>query len=112
MMASSKARTGPAKVPNGVKEIADILNDGCEGIMTVMGVVHDYMPPKQTTGTDILLTLKLRDQSFYTSDIRIKYFRPTAKDLPQVRQNGDIVLLRRVKVCMLNDHVRRWGSLL
>ena len=98
-MANPNQKIGASvKCPTGVKEISDILNDGRTGIFDVMGVVHDYMPPSHTSGTDIMLTLNIRDESFYTGGFRIKYFRKTAEELPQVQQNGDVVLLRKVKV--------------
>lgn len=98
-MASKMARSdASAKCPQGIKELSDILNDGRTGVFDLMGVVHDHMSPSRTSGTDIMLTLNIRDESYYTGGFRVKYFKKTAEELPQVQQNGDVVLLRKVKV--------------
>ena len=91
--------------PPGITELCVVVSDGEAASVNIMGVVHDCMPVRQTRGTDLQMTFVLRDDSLSSNGLRVKYFKKNIDDLPRVCQNGDVVLLRRLKVCA--QHVSR-----
>jgi protection-of-telomeres protein 1 len=66
----------------------------------VIGIVVDYLPPKQSYGGDFQVTFKLQDQSLrYSGEgLKVRFFKRRLEDLPPIKAIGDVVLLRNVKV--------------
>lgn len=72
-------------------------------LLSVIGVVVDFMPPMETWGTDLVMTLILQDISNfdeYQSDqgFTVKLFRKTVGAFPQVQAKGDVAIVRQLKV--------------
>ncbi|KAI9711746.1 MAG: hypothetical protein M1820_001891 [Bogoriella megaspora] len=74
--------------------------------VNVMGKVVDYMPPKQTSGSDWFCTFRLQDPSVAASfnvetslGLRVRYFANESKHrlMPRINSLGDVVILRSVK---------------
>ncbi|KAI9760897.1 MAG: TRAPP subunit trs31 [Chaenotheca gracillima] len=68
--------------------------------LNVMGVVVDFMPPTSTRGTDFQSSFRLFDRSLRgcNVDLKVKFFKPSLKDLPCVEKCGDVVALYNIKV--------------
>ncbi|KAH0536852.1 hypothetical protein FGG08_006315 [Glutinoglossum americanum] len=64
--------------------------------LNVIGVVTDFLPPGSTRGKDCQCTFTLCDLSSSTGQL-VKFFRKTIGELPQIRGNGDVVILRQVQ---------------
>ena len=70
----------------------------------VMGVVVDLLAPNRPpSGSDWQMTFKLldpklRDSVYGSQGMTVKFFKADYEHLPQVRNLGDIVLLRNIKV--------------
>lgn len=90
--------------PPGITELCVVVSDGEAASINIMGVVHDCMPVRQTKGTDLQITFVLRDESMSNNGLRVKCFRKSVDELPRVCQNGDVVLLRRLKVRQIRQN--------
>ena len=86
--------------PPGFVDLATARGAGRNSHVSVIGVVVDYLPPKQTYGGDFTVTVKLQDQStrHHGEDLKVRFFRRRYEDLPPFKAIGDIVLLRNIKV--------------
>ena len=64
-----------------------------------MGVVVDHLAPARSKGTDYVITFVLHDLSWEEGEgLKIRYFHKEEDKLPAVKVNGDVVLLRNVKI--------------
>ncbi|KAL8670010.1 MAG: hypothetical protein Q9168_005426 [Polycauliona sp. 1 TL-2023] len=66
--------------------------------VNVIGVVTDFQNATKSRGSDFTCNFELADEKDSGERIRIRYFRSLEEDLPQVKANGDVVILQRVKV--------------
>ena len=91
--------------PPGFVDLATAQGAVRNSHVSVIGVVVDYLPPKQTFGGDFTLTVKLQDQSMrYSGEgLKVRFFKRRYEDLPPFKAIGDVVLLRNIKV-------GEWGS--
>lgn len=62
----------------------------------VIGIITDYLPPRQTAGTDWQLTVSINDGDGFGSGHRLKYFR-REHELPPIERLGDVVVLKNVQ---------------
>ncbi|KAL8768783.1 MAG: hypothetical protein Q9209_005072 [Squamulea sp. 1 TL-2023] len=63
-----------------------------------MGVVTDYLPATKSKGSDWTCNFQLADATTYDDGVRVRYFKPMETELPQVRGNGDVVILHKLKI--------------
>lgn len=72
-----------------------------KGEVNIMGRVMDKMLPKQTRGYDMMSTFSLADASYGgegAENFKVRFFKPSEAEHPQIQNNGDIVLLRRLNI--------------
>lgn len=87
--------------PNGITAINDANVKGT--IVSLLGVIVSFNPPKKTRGTDWLLELAIQDD-FTTgaigsdSTIKCRVFRPGPDKFPKDFNVGDVALLRDFKL--------------
>ncbi|KAK3062571.1 hypothetical protein LTR53_019308, partial [Teratosphaeriaceae sp. CCFEE 6253] len=65
------------------------------------------MPPHMTRTGQWMFTIKLLDQRLQeaahrSEGVRVRFFKDDESNLPQIREHGDVVLLRNVKVLSVN----------
>ena len=91
-------------LPKGFADLATAYNAGAETFLNVIGVVVDFMPPRaagknaQYMFTFKLLDARLRDSVYGSQGLTVRFFKADLQHLPQIRQHGDIVLLRNIKM--------------
>jgi protection-of-telomeres protein 1 len=85
--------------PPGSVDLTTAQNAHAGSLHSVIGVVVDYLPPKQNYAGDYQATFKLRDLSMrYSGDgLKVRFFKKHAEELPPIKAIGDVVLLRQVK---------------
>jgi protection-of-telomeres protein 1 len=91
----------PAMVPPpGFVDLATAQGAGKYSLVSFIGVVVDYLPPRQSAGSDFSVTFKLQDHSMrYSGEgLKVRFFRKRLEDLPTIKAIGDVVLLRNMKV--------------
>lgn len=67
----------------------------------IIGVVTDVMPPSRSRGTDWICTFSIADSTFggdYDQGLKIRFFKPTESELPKIQRNGDVIVLRGMKI--------------
>ena len=86
--------------PPGFVDLTTAQGAGKNSLVAVIGVVADYLPPKQSYGGDFQVTFKLQDQSMRWSGegLKVRFFKKRFEDLPPIKAIGDVVLLRSAKV--------------
>jgi protection of telomeres protein 1 len=67
--------------------------------LNVMGVVVDHLPAAKSGGPDFIITFTIHDPS-WTDGLGLKFafFHKLSERLPAIETNGDVVLLRNIKV--------------
>lgn len=75
--------------------------------VNIIGVVMDVMPPTITKKSEHMFTFKLSDARLFDSGIageglKVRFFAPKIDNLPKIRDIGDVVLLRAVKMVTVN----------
>ncbi|XP_010929394.1 protection of telomeres protein 1a isoform X1 [Elaeis guineensis] len=58
--------------------------------------VSEIREPRRSRGTDYVLTLKIRDQSYSALGLSVNFFAENTTKLPHVRSTGDIIGLHHV----------------
>ncbi|KAG4441391.1 hypothetical protein IFR05_003148 [Cadophora sp. M221] len=105
-------------LPPGFKTIEEIRSLPNDQIMSkvavsVIGLVKDFMPPKETGGSDLdyKCTIELMDHSIQNESygIRLSIFWPEEK-MPRISGPGDVVLLRNVKAQMWSGAIALLAS--
>ncbi|CZS94473.1 uncharacterized protein RCO7_10094 [Rhynchosporium graminicola] len=98
-------------LPPGFKtimEIRDLPHDQLvrKVLVSLVGIVKDFQPPMQTSGTDFKCTIELIDHSIQHENYGIKFviFWPE-QAMPRISGPGDVVLLRNVKAQMYSGTV-------
>ena len=69
--------------------------------VNIMGRVTDFMPPSRTRGTDWMCTFSIADHTLgdeYNEGLKVRFFKPTQDEMPQIQSSGDVVLLRNLKI--------------
>lgn len=72
-------------------------NSLIQGSFNVIGKIVDFDTVAQSRGSDLLVTFSIRDVE-YGEPLKIRLFGKTKQDLPDIRHNGDIILLRKLTV--------------
>lgn len=71
------------------------------GFASIIGVVVDALPLAKSGGSSFISTFTVKDCDFAAQSwqgLKIRFFRDQEKLLP-TPQVGDVVLLRKIKVC-------------
>ena len=87
-------------LPSGFFDINTASNSHNREV-NVMGRVTDYLAPRPSRGTDMMSSFSLTDSSYegsYGEGLKIRFFKPSEREHPQIRSTGDVVLLRRLNV--------------
>lgn len=67
--------------------------------MNVMGVVVDHLAPVKSAGTDFVITFTLHDPSWTGGlGVKFRFFDKVVGKLPAIKTNGDVLLLRNIKI--------------
>src|SRR5213078_2459228 len=68
-------------------------------LIDVMGVVVDHLPAAKSNGADCVITFTIHDPSWTDGlGLKFRYFQKDIEKLPAIEKNGDVVLLRNVKI--------------
>ena len=80
-----------------------------EKVLNIMGVVVDHLPAAKSSGTDYIITFTFQDP-FWTNGLGLKvsFFHRLMERLPAIEANGDVVLLRNIKI---KPHKGGWVGL-
>ena len=86
------------KIPSGYIDLYHAPNRQNVDI-NVIGVVTDYLSPKQSRRTDWTCSFSIKDESNRgTGDgLKVRFFRPKEAELPAIKNIGDLVILRCIK---------------
>lgn len=89
--------------PQGYIDLPTVQSAATGSLVSVVGVVVDYLPPKSTRGSELTVTFKLqdprlRDAMCFGEGLRVRFFGSDEKKFPQIKAKGDIVLLRGMRV--------------
>ena len=89
-----------AQLPEGFSDLYSAAEE-VKKLSNVIGVVTDYLPPKQTKGTDWMLTFSVDDGTVYDTFSKGQKIRMFGREqmLPPINGPGDVMLLRQVR-CM------------
>lgn len=72
----------------------------------VIGVCVDFLPAVKSGGTDYTIKFTLHDQSWETGlGMVIRFFNKNVTVLPDIRDQGDVVILRNVKTFEFNGTI-------
>lgn len=97
-----------ATIPQTFVDLATAYRSPVRSTHNVIGIVVDIMPPTVTRKGQHMVTFKLMDPSFddgvfddngsQINGLKIRFFRHKPEDLPQVKQQGDIMVLRSIRM--------------
>ena len=97
----SQAYSGVPNPPLGFKTLDEVLHLKGESV-NIIGVVQDFLEPVRTRGTDWAITFTLHDPTWREGlGLKVRIFQRTEDLLPRIQNQGDVVVLRKVKV---NDY--------
>lgn len=84
--------------PPGFVDLASAYSQK-EKAVNVIGVVVDHLPPAKSSGTDYVITFTIHDPSWTDGlGLKFRFFQKAIEKLPAIESNGDVVLLRNVKI--------------
>ncbi|KAL8964159.1 MAG: hypothetical protein Q9183_004654, partial [Haloplaca sp. 2 TL-2023] len=93
-----------SSVPSGFMPIS-ALSSHVDSLVNVMGVVTDFLPPTKSRGKDYTSNFRLADPTVYDDGVKIRFFKPMESELPQIQSNGDVLVLRNIKVMLWSGMV-------
>jgi hypothetical protein len=108
---SSSSTAAASKKATSRKYKYTKLAEVTRGEHHVYGVVTQFGMPKQTRGTDWMLSLSLIDESLPADGFAVNVFAPAKKDLPVVKRVGDVVRLHRVTVQLYQSQLQGLGQI-
>jgi hypothetical protein len=89
-------------LPEDFVDLSTAYDSPENSLRCVIGVVVDVLLPALTRTGDHMLTIKLLDPSLRdavdNNGLRLRFFRSDPKMLPQIKQTGDIMLVRNIKM--------------
>ncbi|CZT18735.1 uncharacterized protein RCC_04579 [Ramularia collo-cygni] len=94
-------------IPAGFISLADTRDVPLHSLLNVIGVVVDVMPPAPTRKGQYMITFKLMDLKLADAiggreGFTIRFFDRNEEDLPRVKNVGDVVQLRQIKIMPIN----------
>jgi protection-of-telomeres protein 1 len=89
--------------PQGYIDLTAVQSAAPNLLVSVIGVIVDYLPPMKSRGVDFVMTLKLQDprlrDAMYSGEaLKVRFFGPFPQSFPPVKAKGDIVLFRGIKI--------------
>ena len=102
-------KTPKSRIPSGITPITQYLTLGFGIHRDLMGVVSDLLLPSVTSTGSWQLTFHIidesviKDKSVDDKGLRVKFFRKSRDDLPNVTAEGDVVLVRFMKLSFHQD---------
>lgn len=97
-----------ATIPPSFVDLATAYHSPDKSFVNVIGIVVDILPPVVTKTGDHMATYKLLDPSFRdgvfdssgrsVNGLKVRFFRRNPEQLPHVKQQGDIMLIRQIKM--------------
>lgn len=93
-------------LPRDFVDLASAYRSPPNSFVDIIGTVVDLQPATATT-REYMLTFKLLDETLRDSlhgsqGLPVRFFKDTVKALPEVRQHGDVVLIRNLKITVFN----------
>ncbi|KAK5117789.1 hypothetical protein LTR85_008764 [Meristemomyces frigidus] len=90
-------------LPKGFVDLAAASDAPSGTFVSIIGAVVDIMPPTTTRSNEYMFTFKLLDPRLHASvhgfrGLTVRFFKADQRLLPKVRNIGDIVLLRQIKM--------------
>ncbi|KAK3708552.1 hypothetical protein LTR37_011447 [Vermiconidia calcicola] len=94
--------------PTAFVDLATAQRTVNDSFVNIIGIVVDIQHPTVTKTGQTMFTFKLLDEtlsnSLYGSQgLTVRFFRESTQNLPQIRDRGDIVLLRDIKMSSFNQ---------
>ncbi|KAK0903951.1 hypothetical protein LTR02_007308 [Friedmanniomyces endolithicus] len=95
-------------LPDGFVDLATAYKEPPGNFVSIIGVVVDIMQPVRSAKTGHwMFTFKLLDRRLQDSvngseGLIVRFFKDSESNLPQVRERGDVVLLRSAKLMPVN----------
>ena len=94
-------------LPKGFIDLAAAYNAGNGAFVNILGLVVDLMPPVPTKTGQYMFTFKLldqrlRDSAYGSQGLIVRFFKADLRHLPPVRNIGDVVLLRQMRMMLFN----------
>jgi protection-of-telomeres protein 1 len=88
--------------PQGYMDLPSAQSAAIGSLVSVIGVVVDYLPPKRAYGPESTVSFKLQDprlrDAMYSGEgLKVRFFGDE-KRFPPIKAKGDIVLLRGIRV--------------
>jgi protection-of-telomeres protein 1 len=89
--------------PEGYIDLPTVQSAATGSLVSVIGVVVDYLPPKKTRTNEMTVLYKLQDSRLravmYSDEgLKVRFFASDPKHFPPIKAKGDIVLLRGIRV--------------
>lgn len=101
--------------PAGFEELGSVVAKAIDTEICVIGVVSHFFPATKTRGTDYMITFTLTDPSVKGVGLKCRFYRPSEQALPSVSSQGDVVVLRSVRLknfngqlLALSNHFSSW----
>ncbi|EMC98208.1 hypothetical protein BAUCODRAFT_66527 [Baudoinia panamericana UAMH 10762] len=93
--------------PPGFIDLSTAYKSPASSLINIIGVVVDVMQPRQASTGQYMFTFKLLDPKLQNSihgseGLTVRFFNADVSKLPQVREYGDVVLLRNMKTMSFN----------
>ena len=86
------------ELPSGFDSLSAIPNR-LNAEVSIIGVVTDFLLPSRSRGKDWMCTFSVTGPSLgFNGEQKVRFFRPTEREIPAIQNIGDIVILRKVKV--------------
>ena len=102
-----------ATIPDTFVDLATAYRSPQQSMRNVIGIVVDLMAPTVTRTGDHMVTFKLMDPSIrdgvfddkgsQVNGLKVRFFRPDQNFLPQVKQQGDIMVLKNIKMSVFGQ---------
>ena len=86
-------------IPSGFEDLCK-ASERINGEINIMGRVTDHLSPTPSRGFDLMSTFSITDASYdaHSEGLKIRFFKPSEGEHPQIRSTGDVVLLRKIKI--------------
>lgn len=80
-------------------------------LVNIIGVICSFRPARKSHGTDYTASVVLCDatRSLLSTGLFVSFFRDTPKKLPDIRGEGDIMVLQNVKILKKNNTEEFYG---
>ncbi|KAL8865457.1 MAG: hypothetical protein Q9174_006875, partial [Haloplaca sp. 1 TL-2023] len=88
-------------VPSGFLPLS-ALSSHVDALVNVIGVVTDFLAPTKSRGRDYMSSFRLADHTVFDDGAKVRFFKPMERELPPIQSNGDVLVLRNIKVMLFS----------